>query len=524
MQDRRSPQFERNERPRSIVPAWLLIVTAIVAAVILLIAPGRGGTERYASTVPEMQTDGRSLKPADDGVDALERFAEVAAFAKPAVVRVESEAPAEVAQQGASPQMPEFFEPFFGPQAEPLPQVAGGSGFIVSTDGRILTNAHVVQGGELTVWLDDRRSFEAELIGLDRTTDVALLDIDANDLPTIPLGDSDDLRVGDWVLAIGSPGVGGGQLDQTVTSGIVSALGRPLQLLSQDLLRDPGTREFAGYAIENFIQTDAVINPGNSGGPLVDMQGRVVGINSAIASPTGYFLGYGFAVPSNLASGVMEDLARYGEVRRGQLGVNVTTVTPEDAEFFGLDEVRGVLVQEATEGGPAAAAGLRQGDVIVSVEGDTIDRVGELQQEIAERSPGDEVEIGIVREGANETVMVELAEAELPPSAPSPAPTSPEALDRLGLTIGELTEARRSEVGYGPASEGALVLDSTPMGPAFRKGIQAGMLITAVGGEPVSSPEEVAELLDDVEPGEVTALVVETPDGGDRLVTLRVPS
>lgn len=511
----------RTERRPSSIPAGLVILVAIAAAVVLLLAPGRGGTEGWANGVA--QTEGRALDPIGEADrEALARFAEVVAFAKPAVVRIESEAPATAARE--APEMPDVFEQFFGPPPEALPRVAGGSGFIVSADGRILTNAHIVQGGDLTVWLDDRRSFPAELVGLDRTTDVALVDIDADDLPTIPLGDSDDLVVGEWVLAIGSPGVGGGQLEQTVTAGIVSALGRPLQLLSEDLLEDPDTRDIAGYAIENFIQTDAVINPGNSGGPLIDMEGRVVGINSAIASPTGYFLGYGFAVPANLAGGVMEDLARYGEVRRARIGVNVTTVTPEDAEFFGLDEVRGVLVQEATEGGPAAEAGLRQGDVIVALDGEPIDRVGELQQEVAERSPGAEVELSIVRDGREETVSVVLGEAELPPSAPAREPSSPDAVDRLGLALGALTDAERSELGYPAEADGALVLDIAPLGPAYRKGILPGMLIVEVGGEPVSSPADAVALLEQVEPGQVTALVVETPDGAKRLVTLRMPS
>lgn len=505
---------------RSAGAALALALLAILAAVVLVVAPGDGPREGYARTL-EAASQRPALQSQEGGDDFLDRFANVAAFAKPAVVRIESQGSIDAEPPA---QVPEMFQPFFGPEPAPMPRVSGGSGFIVSPDGHILTNAHVVQGNELTVWLDDRRAFDAELVGMDRTTDVAVLDIDATDLPTLPMGDSDELRVGDWVLAIGSPGVGAGQLEQTVTSGIVSALGRPLQLLSQDLFADPTTREFAGYAIENFIQTDAVINPGNSGGPLVDMDGRVVGITTAIASPTGYFLGYGFAVPSNLVAGVMEDLVEFGEVRRGQLGVNVTTITPEDAEFFQLGEVRGVLVQSAAEGGPAAEAGIRRGDVILSVDEQPVDRVGELQQEIAERSPGDEVRLSIVREGRRESVTVTLGEAELPPAGTPPPPESREALDRLGLSIGALTDARRAELGYDAAVTGAVVLDVTPMGPAYRKGIEPGVLIREVAGEPVRSPEEVTERLAQVEAGEVTALLLMTPDGSERLVTLRVPS
>ena len=456
-------------------------------------------------------------------VPALERFGDVAALATQAVVRIESQG-ATVAPES---DIPELFEPFFGPgggMPEPGPAISGGSGFIISADGRILTNAHVVRGStDLTVWLNDRRSFPAELVGLDPTTDVAVLDIDADELPVLPLGDSDDLRVGDWVLAIGSPGVGAGQLEQTVTAGIISALGRPLQLLSQGLFEDPATREFAGYAIENFIQTDAVINPGNSGGPLVDMEGRVIGINSAIASPTGYFLGYGFAVPSNLVQGVIDDLVEFGEVRRAQLGVNVTTVTPEDAEFFELGDVRGVLVQSASEGGPAAEAGIRQGDVILAVEGQPVDRAGDLQQEVAERSPGEEVTVTLVRDGETREVEVELGQTELPDLTPPEQPAA-DAVQRLGLALGDLTPQLREELGLAGSARGAVVLDVEPLSPANRRGIEPGSVVLEVGGERVASADEVVQRIDRVEGGEVTSLLLRTPAGAERLVTVRVPS
>jgi serine protease Do len=496
-----------------------LIAGLIVAAFLLLLLT----TDRTAYR-PGEPVQAAFAAQLDEDVQALERFGDVAAFATRAVVRIESQS---ATTSPADRDIPELFEPFFGPgggMPEPGPAIAGGSGFIVSTDGRILTNAHVVQGStDLTVWLNDRRSFPAELVGLDPTTDVALLDIDADGLPVLSLGDSEDLRVGDWVLAIGSPGVGGGQLEQTVTAGIISALGRPLQLLSQGLLEDPSTREFAGYAIENFIQTDAVINPGNSGGPLVDMDGRVIGINSAIASPTGYFLGYGFAVPANLVQGVIEDLVEFGEVRRAQLGVNVTTVTPEDAEFFGLENIRGVLVQSAAEGSPAAEAGIRQGDVILAVEGDTVDGAGDLQQEVAERSPGDEVTVSLVREGETREVDVELGQAELPRLS-APAEPAADAVERLGLALGEITPQIREELELEASIRGAVVMEVEPLSPANRRGIEPGSIVLEVGGEPVTSPDEVVQRIDQITGGEVTSLLLRTPSGAERLVTLRVPS
>lgn len=404
-----------------------------------------------------------------------------------------------------------------------MPSVSGGSGFIIEPDGKILTNAHVVQQGELTVWLDDRRSFPAELIGLDVTTDVAVLDIDASELPTLSYGDSGDLRVGDWVVAIGSPGVGGGQLEQTVTAGIVSALGRPLQLLGQGLLQNPETAEFAGYAIENFIQTDAVINPGNSGGPLIDMNGRVIGINTAIASPTGYYLGYGFAVPIDLAAGVAGDLIEFGEVRRARLGVNVTSVTPEDAEFFGLPQVQGVLVQGAPEGTPAAEAGLRQGDVILFVDGDPVDRSADLQQRIAERSPGDQVDIGIIRDGEPLTIPVVLGQTELPQTGPAATTEEPATTARLGLRLGPLTPDARAELGYGDSVQGPLIVDVAPVSAAQQKGVRPGMVILEVDGVQVSSPEEAANRLEQLGAGTVTGLLLAVPGGEEVLTTLRIP-
>ena len=519
---RPEPSRPRPTRSRS---RPLRTAVCTVAGVALLLLPPACDDYDPAKT---FQTASVVLPaPSREEAMVLDRFAEIAEIATEAVVRIERRAPPSV-RPTPSLEMPELFEPFFGPPGGPgqpgVPFISGGSGVIVSTDGHVLTNAHVAMGGgDLTVWLNDRRSFRAVVVGTDPTTDVALLDIDADDLPTLPLGDSDELRVGNWVLAIGSPGLGGGQLEQTVTSGIVSALGRPLQLLSRDLLQDPETQELAGYAIENFIQTDAVINPGNSGGPLLDMQGRVVGINTAIASPTGYYLGYGFAIPSNLAAGVIEDLVEFGEVRRARLGVRMTTITPEDAEFFDLKDVSGVLVQGVTQGGPADEAGIRQGDVIVSVDGEPISGSGGLQQEVAERSPGDRVELGIVRDGRGSTVSVELDEADLPTAAEPVEPAASGAAERLGLQLGELTPERRSEIGYDTSTDGVLVLDVLPLSPAYLKGIQAGQVVLEMDGEPLTSPEDLATRLSALEPGQVTALLVAEPDAGEMLITLRIP-
>src|SRR5690606_25910792 len=217
-----------------------------------------------------------------------------------------------------------------------------------------------------TVTLVDKRTFEAEVVGRDPTTDVAVIKIDAKGLPAIPMGDSDQARVGEWVLAIGNPGFGDSRsLDFTVTGGIISAKGRPLDIIGRELQNHASPA--ASYAIEDFIQTDAVINPGNSGGPLVNLRGEVIGMNTAIASGTGFYQGYGFAIPINLARRVMSDLIEHGHVRRALLGINIVNVTPEDAEVFRLPEIAGALVEDFAEGSPAQRAGLQRGDVIVEV-------------------------------------------------------------------------------------------------------------------------------------------------------------
>src|SRR5690606_1867227 len=269
-----------------------------------------------------------------DATDLSEAFIAIAELVTPSVVRIQVQRAATASPHGP---LPPGFRDFFGlPDGAPQPEIAGGSGFIVSPDGYILTNNHVIDGAERsTVTLVDKRSYTAEVVGRDPTTDVAVVRIDARDLPAARLGDSEDARVGEWVLAIGNPGFSEvSTLDFTVTSGIISAKGRPLQIIGSELQanRNPA----AVYAIEDFLQTDAVINPGNSGGPLVNLRGEVIGINTAIASGTGFYQGYGFAIPVNLARRVMSDLIEHGHVRRALLGINIVNVTPEDAEVFRL--------------------------------------------------------------------------------------------------------------------------------------------------------------------------------------------
>ncbi len=316
--------------------ARVILTVAIGVIGGLVLASGLGWTgPSYAmpsvSHAPQVREE--AVRPA---LDLSEAFANTAEAVTPAVVRI------EVTSTRPVQSIPEEFRPFFNMPESEQPQdrlqQGGGSGFLISKDGYILTNDHVVgDADEIRVYLTDGRYFTASLVGTDPTTDVAVIKIDTDDLPFLSLGSSDGLRVGEWVLAIGNPGFGGGaaraaDLDYTVTAGIVSAKGRPLRLLRSELQQNPNFGADAGFAIEDYIQTDAVINRGNSGGPMVNILGQVVGINSAIFSPSGTYVGYGFAIPIDLAGRVMEDLIEFGRVRRAWLGVQIEEIALEDQE------------------------------------------------------------------------------------------------------------------------------------------------------------------------------------------------
>jgi len=283
-----------------------------------------------------------------------------------------------------------FFKDF-GFKIDPqqmIPRGGSGSGVIISTDGYIVTNNHVVDGAsKIKVVLNDKREYSAELIGKDRNTDLALLKIEEKNLPFALQGNSDEVKVGQWVLAVGNPF----NLTSTVTAGIVSAKGRGL-----NLLRDPRNPE-TQYAIEAFIQTDAAVNPGNSGGALVAADGKLIGINAAIASETGQYAGYSFAIPVNLMKKVIDDLLKYGEVQRGLLGVQIQDVTSELADKEGLKEVKGVFIAKVNENSAADDAGIKDKDVIVSVDGENVNTSNELQEKVGKRSPGEKVKVGILR-------------------------------------------------------------------------------------------------------------------------------
>src|SRR2546429_8994096 len=357
-----------------------------------------GAAEPVVVPAPQpaaLELSAPALRAASDWSDA---FVAIAEHVKPAVVFIRS----QHVERGDNQRLPPGFQDFF-PNLRRRPQVeqGSGSGFIVSADGFILTNNHVVAGADrVTVRLYDKREFTAKVVGTDPNTDVAVIKIDARGLPTVGFGNSDSTRVGEWALAIGNPL--GEAFTFTVTAGIVSAKGRLLSGLNS-----------SRYAIQDFIQTDAAINPGNSGGPLVNVRGEVIGINAAIASETGFYNGYGFAIPINLARTVMDQLVKTGHVERAVMGVQITDADENDAAAVGLKQITGVGVRSySDDDSPAKKAGIQLGDVIVALDGQPIDNTPQMQQKVAFKKPGESVEITVLRQGGErKTVTGRLARA-----------------------------------------------------------------------------------------------------------------
>ena len=461
-----------------------------------------------------------SIPAAQPAADLGDAFVAVVEAVRPAVVFIRSES----APQAIRRSIP-FDNPFRDPiNPDPRPRRGQGSGFIISEDGYIITNNHVVEDAtRLTVRLLDRRSFEAEIIGRDPNTDVAIIKIDADGLPAVSLGNSDDVRIGEWVLAIGNPL--GEAFSFTVTAGIVSATGRGLRGLQLEQL----------YRIQDFIQTDAVINPGNSGGPLVNIRGQVIGVNSAIASPTGTYTGYGFAIPINLARIVSEQLIATGKVTRAILGIGIGEVTAEDAEYVGLDSIFGVTIQDYSSDtdSPAERAGLQPGDVIVELDGEHVSYVAQLQQNIGFRKPGERVRITVARRGGvRDTVTVTLGEAEESASpvqvarSEEPARRHEAVFDeRLGITVEEITAEQLARDGVPPQYAGLHIEQIDPEGPA-RDFLIRGEIITHIEGERVRTMDDLEAVLQTVRPDQIisvrTALFSGSGAVRRRTVRLRV--
>jgi serine protease Do len=486
----------------------------------LLDLPNRSSAQqegRHATAIAQVPRP--AIPAARPLQDLSEAFAAVAEHVKPAVVYIRSQRTEQANRQRVPPGMERFFPRF---RQQPDFEQGSGSGFIVSADGYILTNNHVVEGAEqVTVRLLDRREFKAKVIGTDPNTDVAVVKIDAKGLPPIALGNSDDARVGEWVLAIGNP-LGEG-LTFTVTSGIVSAKGRALNGL-------PGRGQ---GSIQDFIQTDAAINPGNSGGPLISVRGEVIGINSAIASETGFYSGYGFAIPINLARTVMNQLIETGAVHRAALGVAIDNVTLNDAAYVGLPEIRGVVVKDIpNEDSPAKAAGIVPGDVIIAVDGKPVERVGQLQQVIGFRKPGEVVKVEVARKGGvRRTYNVKLQPLnEQPQLAAAEEGGSDEAAgatgsvtNRLGVSVEPVTADVAQQLQLPSGLRGLLVTNVTPGGPAWdvlyddpqRNGPD---IIVSVEGKPVRTEADLRNALRAEKPGSIVTLGVYNPRAQGRRV------
>lgn len=488
---------------------------AIVAALVGGVARTRAAArETPLATMTQWSPPPTSLT----GPEVADAFAAVASRITPAVVRIETERLPSERRGRLLPNPLQNLMP--GDSTSLAPEMSGGTGFLVSGNGYILTNYHVVEGADLiTVTLYDKRSLLAEVIGLDPTTDVALVKIDGASLPHVPLGDSDKARVGEWVLAIGNPGFDAtATLDFTVTGGIISAKGRPLNVLST------ATENGAGnFAIEDFLQTDAAINPGNSGGPLVNVRGEVIGINTAIASSNGFNQGYAFAVPSNLARRVMEDLIKHGRVRRPLLGISIQDVTQEDAEVYGLRDISGVLIEHFAEESPAERSGIHRGDVIVAVDGVKVERVGQLQRLIAQHEPGENVELNVIRYGKPHNFRVKLIEAEIPDvSVAERNPPRTNGAGRLGVQVGELTTEIARELGYDHAG-GAVITAVAEFGAAQRKNVRAGSKILEIDREPIETAREAQAQLRGLRSQQVVSLTLQVPDGRVYIANVRVP-
>ncbi|WP_249975458.1 DegQ family serine endoprotease [Vreelandella olivaria] len=416
----------------------------------------------------------------------LPDFTELVEDAAPGVVNISTSRTVQrssgSAGQFGGQDIPEIFRHFFG-DSFPMPPGGGqgrseerqslGSGFVISADGYVLTNAHVVQDAdEILVRLNDRRELPAELIGSDTQTDIALLKIDANDLPVLNLGNSDELKVGEWVAAIGSPF----GFDHSVTAGIVSAINRTLP-------RD---------AYVPFIQTDVAINPGNSGGPLFNLQGEVVGINSQIFTRSGGFMGLSFAIPINVAMGVADQLREEGHVNRGWLGVMIQPVSRDLAESFGMSEAIGALVADLDPEGPAAQGGLQAGDVIVEVNGEEVDRSSTLPRLIGRVAPGSEVELTLMRDGEQVSETVELGSW---PDAEGASASGSNNQVRLGVAVAEIDEATRERLNI---SGGVEVRQVEPESVAAQAGLRPGDVLVSIDHRSVSSADELMRIVEEL--------------------------
>lgn len=484
-----------------------------IVLLVFMVGCGRGETalaqERQAgSQIRQQVAEVPAVLDTTTAGALSQTFRAAAAKALPSVVTVQV-----TAQPQATMRIP-FFP--FGGESQEAPQQQGvGSGFVFTADGNIITNNHVVEDAtSVQVTFPDGHVYDnVEVVGRDPNTDVAVLKIEprpGEELVPMELGNSDALRVGDWVLALGNPL----DLGFTVTAGIVSAKGRSLGIVRGDI------------PLESFIQTDAAINRGNSGGPLVDLYGRVVGVNTAIYSETGMYAGNGFAVPSDLAAKAANDIIEYGYVRRPRIGVMIQPVEEAEAELYGLDEIRGAYVSEVQDDGPAADAGIEPEDIIVSLNGEPIQTSTDLTTRLARMQPGDEVTLGVIRDGRQIDVTMKLGQFETERPETRVASTDRSAEDLLGIAVADLSELSRRDLATlnleNSEISGVVVTQVSPYGPASTS-LSSGDIIVELNRQPVNNVRDLRRLAGDLKEGDVVLLRIRRASTGNiGVVTFRI--
>lgn len=506
---------------RSVVSALVLITVGIVFGA-LLVSNFSGGVGPGFATDQDPKLGGpRPLQtPGVDLTKANQAFVEIAKAVTPTVVSI------TVTSTSKGSNIPQDFFHFFSPDGstpEPQPSQGAGSGIIITADGYIATNNHVVEGadkGGIEVILNDKSRYKAKIIGTDPTTDLAVIKIEGKGLTAAAIGNSDDVQVGEWVLAIGNP-LG---LNSTVTAGIVSAIGRGgIGVISRT----------EAYGIENFIQTDAAINPGNSGGALVNIYGEVIGINTAIATTNARYQGYGFAVPSNLIKVVARDLIRDGKVRRGYIGVSIQAVDQTMAKAVGLPRAQGVIVQSVVKDGAAESAGVLEKDIILSVDSREVNQANELQSYVASRRPGDVVTLKLYRDGKNIEKKVTLKprndESDVITASNNKDETnetdkdSPEVadFDKLGMSVRAMTDGEQDAA---KVDHGVVVASVKPYSEAFERNIREKLVILEADNKPVRSPKDLKKIFEGKKPGDSVLLRMKSPSGASFFTAVEIPS
>lgn len=479
----------------------------LVIGSVLIVATLSGGCRTGLFGGGETPQNEPIAPPAPLVVDGVRTsYADVVEKTSPAVVRIEAESKARRTAQQQQPQTnpfgdDDFFRQFPVPRQNPQPRLERGlgSGVIVSADGTILTNAHVIDGAEkITVLLNDNKTFEAKLVGADKPSDLAVLKIEAQNMPFLNLGNSDTVRIGDIVLAIGNPlGIG-----QTVTAGIISAKGRRTGL--------------SDGSFEDFLQTDAPINRGNSGGALVNLSGELIGINSQILAggPSGGNIGIGFSIPSNMAKSVMEQLLRDGRVRRGMLGIGIQNLNEDTAQALGLKDTSGVLVSDVKKGSAAEKAGIKRTDVITAINGEKIEDSNVLRNKVAGTLPGTDLKVTVLRDGSPQDFTVTLDEFEVNgergegnPGDPEGGPEKQSDTGKLGLTLQPLTPQVARQFGLDESAEGMVVTAVDPSAAASDAGIARGDIILEINRKTVNSTESVEAALQSAEGKPILLLI-----------------